>query len=159
MYSKIEVTVPTALLQANAEAARRSPALMATAFQRDMRFLRAEFLRIIAPPRGAHRHRKGEMTPKQRAWWWAVGVKRWKGRTGALQKGWRTDTKTTQAGGIFRYYNVVPYKVYVQGFKQQRMHYGTWVREDTAVRAFQPIAQKRIAESWRTVSDYRAGVR
>jgi hypothetical protein len=153
MYANPEIIVPTALLEANAEAARKSPTLMATAFQRDARFLRAEFIKYIAPPRGAHRHKKGEMTPKQQRWWWAVGVKTWKGRTNKLQKGWRTDVKTTQAGGVFRYWNVVPYKLYVQGFKQQKMHAGTWAREVDAVAYIKPIAETRIRESWLTVSN------
>lgn len=159
MYASPEVAVPTALLQANAEAARQSPKLMETAFKRDMRFLRAEFLKRISTPRGAHKRPTKFQSAKQRGWWFAVGVKTWSGRTGRLQKGWRTDTKTTQAGGLFRYWNVHPYALYVQGFKQQKMHEGTWVREVDAVSQFKPIAEQRIRESWRTVSDYTAGVR
>jgi hypothetical protein len=159
MFVKAEITVPTALLEANADAARRSPRLMETAFKRDQTFLQREFLKIIAPPRGAHKRPTKWQSAKQRAWWFAVGRKTWRGRTGAQQKGWRTDVKTTSAGGVLRYWNINPSSTYIQGARQQRMHVGTWVQEDEAVRRFRPIAERRIRETWFTVSDYRAGVR
>lgn len=158
-FVKPEVTVPTALLDANADAARQSPRLMQTAFERDVRFLRPLFLKIIAPPLGAHKRPTEWESPKQQRWWFGVGRKAWRGRTGRQQQGWRTDTKTTREGGIFRYWNVNPASIYIQGFRQQRMHFGTWKREDDAVREFQPIAEQRIRESWFTVSDPTAGVR
>jgi hypothetical protein len=152
VYSKPEVTVPTALLDANAQTARRSPRLMETAFRRDVVFIRRELLKRLAP-KGAHKRPTKWQSDKQRAWWFAVGVKSWRGRTGAQEKGWRTDTKTTQAGGVLRFWNVNPAHVYVQGFRQQRMHFGTWVREDDAARQVQPIAEQRIRASWLTVSN------
>jgi hypothetical protein len=159
MFARPEVAVPVALLDANADAARQSPKLMATAFQRDVRFLRAEFLRIIAPPLSAHKRPTAFQSVKQQGWWFKNGIHQWRGRTGAQEKGWRTDTKTTEAGSIFRYWNTESSVVFTQGYRQQRMHFGAWKREEDAVREFQPIGEHRIRESWRTVSDPTAGVR
>lgn len=156
---KPEIVVPVALLEANADAARKSPALMALGFQRDQRYLQAAFLRIIAPPLGAHKRPTKWQSAKQRRWWFAVGRKSWSGRTGRQQQSWRTDTRMSSDNGIMRYWSTNPASVYIQGFRQQVMHFGTWKREENAVKEFQPIAETRIRETWTTVSDYTAGVR
>lgn len=159
MFAKPEITVPTALFEQNAEAARQSPKLMQVAFERDLRFLRPLFIGIIAPPLGVHRRPTAFQSVKQRAWWFAVGVHQWQGRSGGQERGWRTDTRTSEAGGLMRYWNVNPSSVFIQGFRQQQMHFGTWKREDDAVAEFQPQAIERIQQSWLTVSDPTAGVR
>lgn len=160
MFAKPVITVPVVVLQTNADNASTAPARMAGAFEREaVRYLRPLFISIIAPPRGAHKRPTDWQSDKQRRWWFAVGIHQWSGRTGRQEASWRTDTRTSEAGGIMRYWSTNPASVFIQGYQQQQMHFGTWKREDDAVAEFQPLAIARIQETWLTISSPTAGVR
>lgn len=159
MFSRPEIIVPTAALELQNDRLVQSPALLNTAFDRAIRRLRSAFVKEAGTPKGAHKRPTDWQTAKQRAWWFAVGVNQWKGRTGTLQKGWRTDLKVTTAGGVFRAWNVVPYKPYVQGDKVQRMHKNVWAQESDLFPKYSALAQTVLRETWFTVSSPTAGVR
>lgn len=137
----------------------KSPALLNTAFERAVRNLRRQFVKEAGTPKGAHQRPTDWQTAKQRAWWFAVGINQWKGRTGTLAKGWKTDLKVTQAGGIFRAWNTAPYATYVQGKNVQRMHRKVWAQESELFPKYSTLAQTVLKETWYTVSSPTAGVR
>lgn len=159
MLSRPEVTSNSkALFDQNSRIAR-SPSLLPIAYERSVRGLRAEFVKELATPRGAHQRPTEWQSDKQRRWWFAVGVKTWHGRTGATGKGWRTDLKTTQQGGLFRYWNVVPTWIFVQGHRVQRMHKNVWNQVVDVVPKYSRLASERLAQIWHTIVDPNAGVR
>lgn len=157
-YIRTQVEVDFTPLKQIEQRGRAMPALLQTAVRREIGGLRSDFLAEIAPPLGAHKRPTDFETPKQRGWWFKVGIHLWHGRTGALEKGWRADLKTTNEGGIFSVFNVAPSKVFVQGFRQQRMHIGTWQNEKTVIVKYQVIAQVKLTEIYKTVSNPYAGV-
>jgi hypothetical protein len=158
VFAKPEITVPTALLERNAEAARQSPKLMHVAFERAVRRLRTQIVAELATPLGAHKRPTRWQSAKQRRWWFGVGRKTWSGRTGNLSKGWKTQLTLTPQGGLFTVFNKVPYKRFVQGNQAQRMHFGTWRQEDAVIAKFQEQAAIVVHETWVTVSSPTAGV-
>lgn len=158
MFSRPTITVPVAQLEANAEAARQSPALMATAFDRAVRGLRGDIVRDMATPKGAHIRPTAFQTPKQRRWWFAVGIHQWQARSGALEKSWKTDLKVSAIGGLFRIYSTSPSERFVQGEQAQRMHKSVWAQENEVFPIYQERARIILFETWRTVSDIYAGV-
>lgn len=158
MLSRIALTVDFTPLETIERNGRAMPKLLETGVKREVGRIRTDFLAEIAPSLGAHKRPTDFQSPRQKGWWFKIGVHLWHGRTGALEKGWRADLKTSEAGGIFSVYNVEPSKVFVQGFRQQRMHFGTWRNEQTVIVKYRIIAQTRLTEVYRTVSDPFAGV-
>lgn len=159
MFSRPEIIVPTAVLDLQHDRLVQSPKLLTTAFERAIRNLRRSFVKEAGTPKGAHKRPTDWQTPKQRAWWFAVGINQWKGRTGTLEKSWKTDLKVTAAGGVFRGYSTAPYSVFVQGKQVQRMHKNVWAQESDLFPKYSALAQTVLKETWVTVSDPTAGIR
>lgn len=159
MTSRPEITSSSKMLFEQNRRIAASPSLLPVAYERSVRGLRRDFVKELATPLGAHKRPTDFETPKQRRWWFAVGVKLWRGRTGTTGKGWRTDIKTTTRGGLFRYWNVVPTWIFIQGARVQRMHRNVWRQLGDAVPKYQALAQERLAQTWHTIVDPQAGVR
>lgn len=139
VFTKPEITVPTATFKRIDDAIRKSPALMETAYERAVRKLRSDFVKTMAkepPPVPTYQ------------------------RTHKLRRGWKTDLKVTKANGLFRYFNLVPYKKYVQGEQARPFHVlRGWAQESEVAPQIRRRAIEVLHETWRTVSDPTAGVR
>lgn len=159
MLSRPEITTTSKSLFEQNQRIAASPQLLNTAYARSVRGLRRDFVKELATPLGAHKRPTDWQTDKQRRWWWAVGVKLWHGRTGRLGKGWRTDIKTTRSVGVFRYWNVVPSWIFVQGERMQQMHRYAWRNIQNVAPKYASLASVRLAEIWHTITDPNAGVK
>ena len=139
MYSKPEITLPTATFKRIEDTMRKSPALMEIAFNRAVGKLRSEFVDTMAkepPPVPTYQ------------------------RTHALSRGWKTDLKVTKADGLFRYFNRVPYKKYVQGDQARSFHIQRgWAQESVVVPQTKRRANIMLKSLWQTVSSPTAGIR
>lgn len=157
-YIRTHVTVDRAPLLAIEQRAKAASRLLATAERREVGRIASDMITELATPLREHQRPTLWQSPKQRRWWFAVGVHQWQGRTGALERGWKRTIAIDDSGGLFSVYNTQPYKTFVQGIWQQRMHRGTWANEDQTVQKYRIIAQGRLIATWRTVFDPFAGV-
>lgn len=157
LYSRPEITTTSKSLFEQNQRIAASPALINTAYERSVRGLRRDFVKEMSTRTAPHKRPTEWQTPKQRRWWWAVGVH----LLNRLHpsKGWRTDIQTTTLGGVFRYWNVVPTWIFVQGERMQRMHRYSWRTIQTVAPKYASLASVRLAEIWHTITDPRAGVR
>jgi hypothetical protein len=139
MYSKPEITIPTAFFKRKEDAIRSSPAIMETLTKRTAGKLASQFRQTISkePP---------EVEGYQ--------------RTHRLSKGWKTALTVTKAYGLFRYSNTVWYKKYVQGAQARPYHilHG-WPQENEVAPRFQRLANQMIRLNWETASSPTAGIR
>lgn len=102
---------------------------------------------INADP-GAHVHRRDEWTSeKQRRWWFAVGVHRWQGRTGAARR-WRIELTRGASGGTIQATNPARHARFVFGPYQQKMHRATWMPVDTYKRAESQALAQDVRRAW-----------
>lgn len=104
----------------------------------------------INTPRGRHKRPTDWQSEKQRRWWFAVGVKRWSGRTGTTNK-WRVVHVARQGGGEIRAVNAAPGAPYVFGPRQQRMHVGTWLNRETYASAERRELRTGVLTLWQQV--------
>jgi hypothetical protein len=139
MYSKPEITIPTATFKRIEDTMRKSPALMETAMKRAAGKLATEFRQTMAtepPPVPTYQ------------------------RTHRLSRGWKTKLTVTKANGLFQYFNNVPYKKYVQGAQARPFHIlRGWAQESVVVPDTRRRANQILKETWKTVSSPTAGVR
>lgn len=156
--AQVDVAVPLEVLELQHDRLVQSPTLLNTAFDRAIRSLRQQFVEEAGTPKGAHIRPTDFQTDRQRRWWFKVGVHTWSGRTGALEKSWKTDLKVTAIGGVFRAYSTSPAEPFVQGAQVQRMHQSVWAQESDLFPKYAALAQTVLTETWRTVSDPTAGV-
>lgn len=159
MFSKPEIIVPTEVFNLQHDRLVKSPALLNTAFERAVRNLRRQFVKEAGTPKRAHQRPTDWQTARQRRWWFAVGVHGWRGRTGTLEKSWKTDLKVSAAGGLFRAWSTAPYAVFVQGKQVQRMHKNVWAQESDLFPKYSALAQTVLKDTWYTISSPAAGVR
>lgn len=157
-YIRTTVTIDRTPLLNIENRVRAAPGLLATAQRREVGRIAADFIAEIATPLRDHQRPTLWQSPKQRRWWFAVGIHQWQDRTGALERGWKRTIDIDDAGGLFSVYNTQPYKIFVQGIYQQRMHRGTWANEDQTVQKYRIIAQGRLIATWRVVFDPFANV-
>lgn len=107
---------------------------------------------------GAHRRPTDWQTPKQRRWWWAVGVFLWHGRK-KLQD-WRVQHRRQNNGGGINAINEMPGARYVftPPF-QQRMHVGVWLASPTYAKNEAELLSDDLQRGWRQIAAGRGAVR
>jgi hypothetical protein len=91
-------------------------------------------MKILTAVPPEHQHQKDEMTPKQNRWWWAVGIKIWKGRTGKLLRSYETGVFIFEDEVSLSLKNKAKHFKYTKGKRKQRMHI-VWrpISEDLAI--------------------------
>lgn len=111
----------------------------------------------INRPLGAHRRPTDFETPKQRRWWFAVGVTLWHGRKD--KQDWVVQHEVTAAGGRIVVVNPMPGAkyVFVPPF-QQRMHVSTWLDSDTYAQQEGAAASQDIQALWTDVAAGEGGL-
>lgn len=97
---------------------------------------------------GAHIRPTAWQSEKQRRWWFAVGIKTWHGRTGAV-RAWRIVHRANANGGEIRAENNVPYARYVfQPPFQQKMHVRTWMNSTVWAQQEGEVLAKAVGAVW-----------
>lgn len=161
MYSA-KITVPTDVLDAIADTARRSPKLMQTAYERATRRLRSQMLEKLREEPGKPKYPIRWKSERQRRY--VLAKLREDGnlpyeRTGALLKAWRVVMEADGSGGIMTVENTSPSARYVVGDDAQPFHLDTgWVQGADVVSEFRPVAEDILIETWFTVADPFGGV-
>jgi hypothetical protein len=93
-------------------------------------------------------------TPKQRAWWFAVGINLWKGRK--PKQDWTIKAVVLPNGGAITASNDMRGSPFV--FKpglQQRMHRGVWMDTETYRRRELVPLRRDMRQGWRDVTGVR----
>lgn len=158
-----DVTPAIDILDAMTDNAIRSPALMATLWQRSMTRLGQRGVEQLsvepgAPPAGITRL----MTERQRRAFFATngfggGIPHQ--RTHGLAQGWKYKVVTLENGGAFTIYNEVPGINYVEGWDQQPFLAAMgWQFAPPVLADISAEADDISIESWWTASDIHAGV-
>lgn len=155
VFIKPEIVVPTVVFDNQRKTIKDAPrkfALYADAVIKPLAQGRADTtINVALAP---HRRPTDFQTPKQRAWWFAVGVHRWSGRK--PKQDWRVVVIVRSADGEFVASNPMPGAPFV--FKpglQQRMHIGTWLDTETYAKRERAGLIRDVRQGWRDVT--RAG--
>lgn len=160
---QFDVTPAIDILEAATDSAIRSPAIMATSYQRGMTRLGQRSVEVLsaepgAPPAGITRL----MTPRQRRAFWATdgfggGIPHV--RTHAISEGWKYRVAALDNGGEFVIYNDVPGVNYVEGWDQQPFLAAVgWLYAPPILADVSEEADEITIQAWYTASDLYAGV-
>jgi hypothetical protein len=162
MISGVQVTVDADVLIAIADTARKSPKLMATAYDRATRRLRKRLIDDLSvePPKPTYPLRW--KSDKQRRY--VMAKLRAENnlpyqRTGALIKAWKVVLTPDADGSIMTVSNNAPAARYVVGDDQQPFHIDTgWPSAARVIADYRVEAENVLIDTWFTVSDPTAGV-
>jgi hypothetical protein len=109
----------TGLKQFARDFPQQSTAIVGEIFDRRVAPYAKKILTAVPPE---HQHQKGEMTAKQNRWWWAVGIKNWKGRTGKLLRSYGVGVFVFEDEVSLSLKNKARHFKYTKGKRKQRMH-------------------------------------
>lgn len=160
----VKLTVETDILEAIAEAARTSPKLMQTAYDRNTRRLRSRMIKELSteprastpPIRWKNARQKRAVMRKLRL----MGMEDGYVRSHALSKAWKANLKPDGTGGIMTVTNNTPYVEFVQGDWTQPFHLDTgWPQAGDIFSRYRVEAEDVLIATWFTIVDDFAGVR
>lgn len=100
---------------------------------------------------GAHRRPTDFQTPKQRGWWFLIGVNQWQGRKQKQDWSVGTESESEGAGRIVAV-NPMPGAPFIFGAQQQRMHVGVWLDQETYAQAERVALLQDFDTGWRAVN-------
>lgn len=101
---------------------------------------------------GPHRRPTDWQTPKQRAWWFVVGITQWFGRKQLQDWKVRNDVESEGKGQIVSV-NPMPGAGFI--FKpalQQRMHMGVWLDSETYAQTESSVLLQDFDTGWKAVN-------
>lgn len=162
------VTLNTAALDAQAEAARVSPALMASGMKVLVRRERARLRKDVSktPPQSSLPFIWSlDLAAQGRARRWYFANKVPKGskggrykRTGKLAEAWELRTQIDQRGGVIVIENKAPGAAYVYGPKQVPSH-SAWINKDKLAAQSSERISRDGASLWLAISDPTQGAK
>lgn len=150
-------------LERQRRAALRATRLMQTALERNTRTLRRQMREELATEPPPFKGKRRWTSERQRIF--VITKLKREGnlpyrRTHRLAKAWRVEFEGDAFKGSLVAYNRTSGAAFVQGNRVQVMHLDSgWKQIDPMVAKYRPKLQTVLRETWRTVTDPRAGVR